>query len=575
MAMILCLLVACGGKDDLINSTDQINGEIQGKNSETEAVVTDSVVSEGLGNESVESESAVTESTLTTNPGLMFSFDDWTRTYDVISYTGNATSVEIPSVYEGYPVTNIGDAAFEGCSNLTSVTIGSGVTFIGEYAFKDCSSLTSLTIPDSVMSIGKGAFSGCSSLASILVAEGNETYHSQGNCLIETASKTLILGCNNSTIPNDGSVTSIGAKAFSGCKELKNVTIPDGVTSIGAAAFLDCRSLTNITIPNGVAVIDRATFSGCSSLMSLTIPDGVTRIGEDAFSGCAKLVEIINHSSLILTTGSSYNGYVAYYAKEIHNETSKIVNVEDYLFYSYDNIHYLLDYVGEETALVLPASYNDQNYEIYRRAFADYSGMTSVTIPDSVTSIGPEAFEGCDGLTSIAIGSGVTSIDDTAFGVCGNLMSITVAPGNETYHSQGNCLIETASKTLLLGCNNSQVPDDGSVTSIYHSAFFDCSELTSVTIPDGVTSIGSEAFGNCSGLECVTISNSVTDISILAFYGCNSLTTIYYKGTAGQWKGVDISWYGNEILRSVTVYYYSEAQMANGWRYVDGVPTPW
>ena len=147
-------------------------------------------------------------------------------------------------------------------SYIKTVEISDGVTSIGNYAFYKCSGLTSVTIPNSVTSIGENAFRDCSGLASISVDSGNKKYDSRDNCnaIIETASNTLIAGCNNTVIPN--SVTSIGSEAFSGCSGLTSVTIPNSVTSIGFFAFANCSSLTSVTIGSGVTSIGGSAFEG-------------------------------------------------------------------------------------------------------------------------------------------------------------------------------------------------------------------------------------------------------------------------------------------------------------------------
>ncbi|MDD7701085.1 MAG: leucine-rich repeat domain-containing protein, partial [Eubacteriales bacterium] len=124
---------------------------------------------------------------------------------------------------------------------------------------------------------------------SITVDSKNKVYHASNNCLIETATKTLIAGCKTSVIPTDGSVTSIGAGAFFGCTGLTSITIPDSVTSIGDWAFYGCTGLTSITIPDSVTSIGDLAFYGCTGLTSITIPDSVTSIGKSAFYKCTSL----------------------------------------------------------------------------------------------------------------------------------------------------------------------------------------------------------------------------------------------------------------------------------------------
>lgn len=411
----------------------------------------------------------------------------------------------------GYTVTGIGS-----CTD-TEIVIPSKynakpVTRIGSYAFENCTGLTSVTIPDSVTSIGYRAFLGCTGLVNITVADNNTKYHSSGNCLVETASKTLILGCNTSVIPNDGSVTNIGQGAFAGCTRLTNITIPDSVTSIGDNTFDGCTGLVSVTIGNGVTRIVSSAFEGCTGLMNITIPDSVTSISGGAFRGCSKLTSVTIGNGVISIGEGAFQGCMK--LKDIY--------ITDIV--TWCNISGLDNLMGNSS--------NNKNLYINNEL------VTAVTIQDGITAISASAFRNCSGLTSITIGDSVTSIGVHAFAGCIGLVNISVTDGNTKYHSSGNCLIETASNTLVLGCKTSVIPSDGSVTSIGEGAFFCCDELTSVTIPDGVTRIGNYAFAGCIELTSVTIPNSVTSIDNDAFFGCSRLKSIIFNGTIAQWNAV-------------------------------------
>ena len=383
---------------------------------------------------------------------------------------------------------------------VRNVLFDKRVTSIGKRAFYDCFGLTSVTIPDGVTSIGEYAFYYCSGLTSVYYTGDVAGWCSivfdwGGNPLLEA--HYLYIGNELVTeLMIPNSVTSIGNYAFSGCSGLTSITIPDSVTSIGGSAFWGCSGLTSVTIPDSVTSIGESAFLGCFGLTSITIPDSVASIGGSAFWGCSGLTSVTIPDSV----------------------TS----------------------IGDD-------------------AFRGCSKLTSVTIPDSVTSIGRRAFAWCSGLTSITIPDSVTSIGECAFSFCYSLTSITIDEGNPVYHSSGNCVIETESKKLVCGCKDSEIPSDGSVTSIGNDAFLGSSNLPSITIPDSVTSIGESAFRGCSGLTSITIPNSVTSIGVWAFFDCSSLTSITFHGTEKQWnaiaKGSD--WDGGST-GNYTVHYTGE-----------------
>ena len=179
------------------------------------------------------------------------------------------TSITIPN-----SVTTIEERVFESCSGLTSIDIPNSVTNIGNYTFSGCSGLTSITIPNSVTCIGEGAFRSCYRLTTIKVDPNNSIYDSRDNCdaIIETATNTLIVGCQNTIILN--SVTTIGSYAFFGCSGLTSIVIPSSVTTIGRSAFQNCILLDDVTIGYNVSRIGDYAFWYCR-MTSVTVENPI------------------------------------------------------------------------------------------------------------------------------------------------------------------------------------------------------------------------------------------------------------------------------------------------------------
>ena len=294
------------------------------------------------------------------------------------------TSISIPN-----SVTIIGLYAFASCKGLTSVSLSDHVGYLGDYAFFSCTGLTSITIPNSVTSIGSRVFNNCSGLTEIQVESGNTRYDSRNDCnaIIETASNTLLFGCQNTIIPN--SVTSIGECAFGGCVGLTEIIIPNGVTSIGASAFSNCTNLTKVVIPDGVTSIGNVAFNNCYNLASVVIPNSVSNIGEGAFLS-AGLKDVYCYAEQVPKTGNNVFNY-SYYTAMLHVPAGSIDAYSNSVQWKdFKEIVALTDSDPKPTGIIAPeATQQPSIVECYdlngRRASQLQRGINIIKMSDGTT----------------------------------------------------------------------------------------------------------------------------------------------------------------------------------------------
>ena len=492
------------------------------------------------------------------------------------------------------------------------LVIPDGVTSIKSFAFKGHNNLTSVTIPDSVTSIGENAFSDCNNIKTLIVGNG---LTSLDNLPITSALKFITIGSG---------INSINENAFNLCNDLTIFKVDENNQNYSASE--DKKILFNkdkttliaypsaagdITIPDGVTTIASNAFSGCSNLTSVTIPDSITSIENKAFEGCNSLTSVTfkDANNWFYTTSSNYTDKMQIdVADTAQNATYLKDTYCNYYWYKYlettitvtaDNVtdgisklskggNHTVKVTGEITADTISSiktALNNNNSAkvnldlsdttgltfIGENAFSGCSNLTSVTIPDSITSVDYNAFLICNnienlvtgnGLTSldnlpitsalksITIGSGINSINERTFNSCNNLTIFKVDENNQNYSvSEDGKILFNKDKTTLITCssaaNDVTIPD--SVTTVNSGAFVNCknvetlvigngltsldnlpitSALKSITIGNNIKSIGYNTFKGCNKLASVTIGNRVTSIDDNAFRDCSSLTSV-------------------------------------------------
>ena len=505
-------------------------------------------------------------------------------------YYENLRSVSLPST-----LTSIGEAAFWACSSLQSITLPNNLTHIGLNAFRTCHSLTQVLIPASVTNIDGSAFECCTGLTDV-VFEGNSLEFGSGATFYDCTSLknvffngtradwTASRGSSGSVLPaaaqiyykNDlissgtcgdnssgnntqwkltkagtliitvgtgyteggiadfaygkapwyqdiydsgircliigSGIKTIGSYAFADCTDLAEIIVPDGVISIGDGAFQQNSGAKRVVLPPSTVYIGHGALRDCSALTSVSLPDSMSnRLFLDMFEGCTNL------KSVDIPDGITdiYEGDLA--------------SCPNWTDIYYDNWGRVWNRVVSNVRDSIPDRMNvhfkDNIYD---------SGSCGENVTWTLTADGTLTISGTGAMTDytydsrspwyscrtyikrVVMQQGVTSIGDHAFWDCSGLTSVTIPDG-----------VTSIGDSAFSGCTAlTSVTIPGSVTSIGGGAFSGCTSLTSVAIPSSVTEIGGSAFSGCTGLTSVTIPDSVTSIGDSVFSGCTALTAV-------------------------------------------------
>lgn len=505
--------------------------------------------------------------------GILYSVSDGEATVTGVDETVTGDLV-IPEELGGYPVTAIGDYAFEDNYEITSLVIPEGVETIGDYCFSYCRYLEKLWLPSTLEYVGRWAFDECfiyelhiPDIASYAQIDYEQVYShpfcyddEDGFEWWETEyEKELYIGdstepANNIVIPEG--VTRIGNYAFHCNTFLKSVVLPDTLTEIGECAFLDCKSLETVSFGESLEHIDNKAFSACESLGNITLPDSLLTIGDWAFSLNNAMTEITVPDKVEIIPLGAFSECKAL----------KVANLG----------------TGVET--------------ICQQAFQNI-GATEFVVPDNVKTIECFAFMGCNSLETVVIGNGVTTVGDMPFLECYNLKNVSLGNGltelSEKFFKiyehvddtkdkwikleslntgdgitalPTEVLDRSTLKEIVIGDGITEIADyqftsfdklekvilGDNITSIGNEAFYSCTALRELKLPANLETVGNYAFCGCSVLPEIVIPDKVVSLGNSSFAGCSAAESVIFEGTALRTIG-DGSFSGCSALTAIAI----------------------
>lgn len=467
-------------------------------------------------------------------------------------------------------ITEFGAGAFRNCKKLESAVIGEWIDRIPQEAFAGCSALETITIErgDDDIEIGKNAFARCGNIKTAEILRDIDFTYNSGNYgwftgaaigrLHITSYKVNANAYNTSIASMFGidqaleysdaqikelsidrldnipsyfctnlplasfevkslNTSTVGANAFARCGNLSKLSLPQPITRVedgafngtaltafngsaltmlGNSAFGDCRNLKTFTVANNAVLetIGANAFNGCSALTAFTIPRGVTKIRQGTFANCSALAEIkyARGTSLDKIGDDAFNGCVALKEFKLPDEN--------------------LIFIGA-------------------RAFKNCTSLAGFDVTENVAGIGDNAFQGCTAVTSITLPDSVISFGNGALRDCSALTELTVPFIGGTRYSD-SYLAYTFGATSRFSAGSAYVPQslvtvtltDG--TALDNSAFYGCSDIIEINLPQTLERIGQSAFAGCNSLAAIDLPTGVTSVSDGAFNGCSALSAL-------------------------------------------------
>lgn len=437
-------------------------------------------------------------------------------------YTG---SIVIPETIEYqnevYTVTSIDQNAFKDNTGLTAVQIPKTVTLIGTYAFQNCTALSSVDIPEGVLTIDAYAFLDCTALAKVSIPKSVRTIGIAafaGSALLNNQPDGLLYVdkwlCGRRNLTGDSIEIAEGTVGIADNalqnESISSVIFPKSLAIIGSHAFYNCNKLKEIVFPDGLKCIEEYAF-GKSGLEKISLPASLEEVGSEAFSETPWITSQPN--------GPVYAGNWLLTNKGV-SEDNQNIEIKEGTTHIADGA-----LAGLKISTVsLPQSLKS----IGKNAFLQCFGLTSIIIPNSVESIGEMAFYQCIDLTSVKLPDQLKSIVNKLFEDCSELESVVI-PEN----------VERVGESAFNGCAKLQsVTFPSNLKAIDYCAFYGCHKLQTIDLPENLQSIGCYAFYECSSLSSIHLPNNLETIGQNAFYGCRGLTSIIIPNsvrTIGSW----------------------------------------